>query len=211
VFSIDLLIIIVIMSLIFLRHSVVYKDPTKINYAHVVLALGTIGAMLHFILSPTNDPSIIKESLLSLCVGVLLASVMSIMNQTVAKQEIYSHHVRVNEIGDELSQLNVSIITLQDRINLVTQMESSIHEQIRSVFKEEFEALDTIQSNQKLFITKLEALLLQQQTAMNKFEEFTLSELPSLDNVVHRHIDMLRIAEQDHFNQLKQAAPIKLC
>lgn len=205
-FSIDLLIIIVIMSLIFLRHSVVYKDPTKINYAHVVLALGTIGAMLHFILSPTNDPSIIKESLLSLCVGVLLASVMSIMNQTVAKQEIYSHHVRVNEIGDELSQLNVSIITLQDRINLVTQMESSIHEQIRSVFKEEFEALDTIQSNQKLFITKLEALLLQQQTAMNKFEEFTLSELPSLDNVVHRHIDMLRIAEQDHFNQLKQAA-----
>jgi hypothetical protein len=41
---------------------------------------------------------------------------------------------------------------------------------------------------------------------MKKFEEFTLSELPSLDHVVHRHIDMLRISEQDHFNQLKNVA-----
>lgn len=202
-FSIDLLLVIIAMSLLFLRHIVVYKDSTKINYAHVVLALGIIGAIFHFILSSTNDLNTIKESLLSLSVGVLLSSVMSIMNQTVSKLEARLHHLRVNEIGEELSALFDTLTTLKDRIILVTQIESSIHEQIRTVFKEEFEALNTIQSNQKLFITKLEALLLQQQTAMNKFEEFTLSELPSLDNVVHRHIDMLRIAEQDHFNQLK--------
>lgn len=202
-FSIDLLLVIIAMSLLFLRHIVVYKDSTKINYAHVVLALGIIGAIFHFILSSTNDLNTIKESLLSLSVGILLASVMSIMNQTVSNLEARLHHLRVNEIGEDLSALFDTITTLKDRIILVTQIESSIHEQIRTVFKEEFEALNTIQSNQKLFITKLEALLLQQQTAMNKFEEFTLSELPSLDNVVHRHIDMLRIAEQDHFNQLK--------
>ena len=205
-FSIDLLLVIFTMSLIFLRHTVVYKDPTKINYANVVLALGMIGAFFHFILSSTNDINTIKESLLSLSVGVLLASIMSIMNQTVAKLETYSHHSKVSDISDELASIGNTVATLKDRINLVTQMESSIHEQIRTIFKEEFEALNTIQSNQKIFITKLEALLLQQQTAMNKFEEFTLSELPSLDNVVHRHIDMLRIAEQDHFNHLKQTA-----
>jgi hypothetical protein len=95
---------------------------------------------------------------------------------------------------------------MKDRLELITQMEGSTHEQIRHVFKEEFDALSVIQTNQKHFISKIESLLAQQQSAMNKFEEFTLSELPSLDNVVHRHIDLLRVAEQDHFNHLKTIA-----
>ena len=60
----------------------------------------------------------------------------------------------------------------------------------------------------KLFIQKIESILTKQQVSMEKFEEFTLNELPSLDNVVHRHIDLLRISEQDHFNQLKNAAKV---
>ena len=32
--------------------------------------------------------------------------------------------------------------------------------------------------------------------------------MPWLDNIIHRHIDLLRIAEQDHFNQLKNALGI---
>ncbi len=201
--SIDLLLIIVAMSLLFLRHTAVYKDPTKINYTPVVLALGFISALLHLVLSPILDVNIIKESLLALSVGVLLSAVMSVMNQTVSVLATHEYRLRVNTIGDEIATLSSTITTLKDRIDLVTQMEGSTHEQIRTVFIEEFDALNTIQTNQKLFITKIEALLLQQQTSMGRFEEFTLSEFPSLDSVVHRHIDMLRIAEQDHFNQLK--------
>jgi hypothetical protein len=88
---------------------------------------------------------------------------------------------------------------------MVAQMENSTHEQMRSIFKEEIDALNVIQANQKLFVTKIESLLAQQHSATEKFEEFTLTELPGLDNVVHRHIDLLRISEQDHFNQLKHA------
>ncbi|HEX5330961.1 hypothetical protein [Sulfuricurvum sp.] len=204
--SIDLLLVILGMSLLFLRHISVYKDPTKINYTPVVLGLGFVGALLHFVLSPLIDINIIKESLLSLSVGILLSAVMSVMNQSISVMNTHAIRLRIHEIGDELSTLASSLMTLKDRIDLVTQMESSTHEQIRNVFKDEFEVLNTIDANQNLFITKIEALLLQQQTAMKKFEEFTLSELPSLDNVVHRHIDMLRIAEQDHFNQLKNVA-----
>ncbi|MDD3835841.1 MAG: hypothetical protein PHS42_10315, partial [Sulfurimonas sp.] len=32
---------------------------------------------------------------------------------------------------------------------------------------------------------------------------FTNVQLPELDNVVHKHIDMLRVAEQDHYNKTK--------
>jgi hypothetical protein len=84
-------------------------------------------------------------------------------------------------------------------------MESSTHDQLRSLFKEELDALHGIQNNQKIFVSKIEALLVQQHLSMEKFEEFTLTELPGLDNIVHRHIDLLRVAEQDHFNQLKVA------
>jgi len=204
--SIDLLLIIIAMSLLFLRHTAVYKDPTKINYTPVVFALGFIGALLHFILSAAIDMSVIKESLLSLSLGVLLSTIMSIMNQTVSVINSHTDRFRLHEIGDEITSLAVSVGTLKDRLELITQMEGSTHDQIRHVFKEEFDALSVIQTNQKLFVSKIESLLVQQQSAMGKFEEFTLSELPSLDNVVHRHIDLLRVAEQDHFNHLKNIA-----
>ncbi|DAB39481.1 MAG: hypothetical protein A2023_06375 [Sulfuricurvum sp. GWF2_44_89] len=201
--SVDLLLIIIAMSLLFLRHTAVYKDPSKINYTPVVFALGFIGALLHFILSPAIDMSLIKESLLSLSVGILLSSIMSIMNQTVSVINTHTDRLRLTEITDEITSLSASVTILKDRLELITQMEGSTHDQIRHVFKEEFDALGVIQTNQKHFISKIESLLAQQQSAMGKFEEFTLSELPSLDNVVHRHIDLLRVAEQDHFNHLK--------
>ncbi len=204
--SIDLLLIILAMSLLFLRHISVYRDPTKINYTPVVLGLGFIGTLLHFILSPSIDMHIIKESLLSLSVGILLAAVMSVMNQSVSVMNTHAIRFRIHEIGDEMATLSSLLMTLKDRIDLLTQTENSTHEQIRAVFKDEFDTLHAIQSNQNLFITKIESLLLHQDTAMKKFEEFTLSELPSLDHVVHRHIDLLRISEQDHFNQLKNVA-----
>jgi len=204
--SVDLMLVMIAMSLLFLRHTAVYKDPSKINYTPVVFALGFIGALLHFILSPAIDISVIKESLLSLSVGILLSSIMSIMNQTVSVINTHTDRLRLTEIVDEMTSLTASIALFKDRLELITQMEGSTHDQIRHVFKEEFDALSVIQTNQKHFISKIESLLAQQQKAMGKFEEFTLSELPSLDNVVHRHIDLLRVAEQDHFNQLKNVA-----
>lgn len=200
--SIDLLLIILAMSLLFLRHTAVYKDPSKINYTPMVLALGVIGGLLHFILSGSMEMNVIKESLLSLSVGILLSAVMSVMNQTVSVINTHEDRLRMGKISEEIT----SLMTLKDRLDLITQMEGSTHDQIRHRFKEEFDALNVIQANQKLFITKIESLMAQQQNAMGKFEEFTFTELPSLDNVVHRHIDMLRVAEQDHFLQLKNVA-----
>lgn len=201
--TLDLLLTIFIMSLLFLRHTAVYKDPNKINYTPVVLALGAIGGLLHFILSDGMDTNSLKESLLSLSVGIVLSAIMSVLSQTAAVMKNHDERQRLGGISDEINTLGTSISVIKDRLDLVAQMESSTHDQIRNVFKEEIDALNIIQANQKLFVSKIESLLTQQQSAMEKFEEFTLSELPSLDNVVHRHIDLLRVAEQDHFNQLK--------
>lgn len=204
--SIDLLVSMIVMSLFFLRHTAVYKDPNKINYTPVVLALGIIGGLLHFILSGGMDANVVKESLLSFGFGITLSAIMSVMSQTVSTITTHEYRLRFGTLIDEMTAVSSVLSTLRERLDIVAQMESSTHDQIRHVFKEELDALNTIQSNQKLFVSKIESLLAKQQSAMEKFEEFTLSELPSLDNVVHRHIDLLRVAEQDHFNQLKNVA-----
>ena len=178
--QIDLLISIVIMSLLFLRHINVYKDRNKINYTPIVIGIGMIMGLLHFVMMGDSEGWLLalRESLLTVIVGIVFAAIMSVMSQTQNVANQYADNARIQNIDDEIGSL-------------------------KNLFKEEIDALNVIQSNQKLFIHKIESILAKQEDSMEKFEAFTLTEFPSLDNIVHRHIDLLRISEQDHFNQLK--------
>lgn len=203
--QIDLLIAIVIMSLLFLRHINVYKDRNKINYTPIVIGIGMIMGLLHFVMMGDSEGWLLalRESLLTVIVGVVFAAIMSVMSQTQNVANQYADNMRIQNIDDEVGSLKNLFNTVNGKLGQVAQMEDSTHLQLKNILKEEIDALNVIQSNQKLFIQKIESILDKQQESMEKFESFTLTELPSLDNVVHRHIDLLRISEQDHFNQLK--------
>lgn len=206
-FDVDILISIVLMSLLFLRHISVYKDRNKINYTPVVLALGFGFALFHFVLlgDSTGWLLALREALMSVIVGIILSTIMSVMSQTQYAANQSFENRRLESVSDEVQEIKALMSSLNGSLSRVAQMENTTHEQLKNIFKEEIEALSSILNNQKFFIQKVESVLAQQQLAQEKFEEFTLSELPSLDNVVHRHIDLLRISEQDHFNQLKSA------
>lgn len=210
--QIDLLIAIVIMSLLFLRHINVYKDRNKINYTPIVIGIGVIMGLLHFVMMGDSEGWLLalRESLLTVIVGVVFAAIMSVMSQTQNVVSQYADNKRIQDIYDEIGSLKNLFNTVNGTLGQVAQMEDSTHLQLKNIFKEEIDALNVIQSNQKLFINKIESILAKQQDSMEKFEEFTLTELPSLDNVVHRHIDLLRISEQDHFNQLKNTVKASL-
>ena len=208
--QIDLLIAISMMSLLFLRHINVYKDRNKINYTPIVIGIGIIMGLLHFVMMGEGEGWLLalRESLLTVIVGVIFSAIMSVMSQTQHVTNQYEDNLRIQNIGEEVGVLKKLFSDANEQLAHVSQMENSTQIQLKSLFKEEIDALNVIQSNQKLFIQKIESILTKQQVSMEKFEEFTLNELPSLDNVVHRHIDLLRISEQDHFNQLKNAAKI---
>lgn len=208
--QIDLLIAIAMMSLLFLRHINVYKDRNKINYTPIVIGIGMIMGLLHFVMMGEGEGWLLalRESLLTVIVGVVFSAIMSVMSQTQQVANQYEDNLRIQNIDDELGALKKLFSAVNGKLGQVTQMEDSTQVQLKNLFKEEIDALNVIQSNQKLFIQKIESIMTKQQVSMEKFEEFTLNELPSLDNVVHRHIDLLRISEQDHFNQLKNAAKI---
>lgn len=206
-FAPDVLLSIGVMSLLFLRHIAVYKDSNKINYTSVVIIVGFIGGILHFVLFAEDATAmlVIKESLITLGVGGVLSAIMSAMSQTQSASSSQADRSRLEALIEGIESQGNVLASYNERLSTVTQMESSTHDQLRSLFKEELDALHGIQNNQKIFVSKIEALLVQQHLSMEKFEEFTLTELPGLDNIVHRHIDLLRVAEQDHFNQLKVA------
>jgi hypothetical protein len=204
-FEFDLLFAIVFMSLLFLRHMSVYKDQNKINYTPIVLAIGFISGLLHFVIlgDGVQWVLVLRESFLSIIIGIILSAVMSVMSQTQRASNHSRDTIRMQNLVDEVNGIRYLFDSLNGSLGRIAVMENTTHEQLKSIFKEEIEALGSILNNQKFFIQKVEAVLAQQQLAQEKFEEFTLSELPSLDNVIHRHIDLLRISEQDHFNQLK--------
>lgn len=206
-FEADLLLSMLLMSLFFLRHIMVYKDRNKINYTPVVLSIGVIAALMHIVMVPNDAQMLLalKESLLTFMVGVVYSAIMGVMSQTQNAAYTFSQNARREYLSTQIDELKASMGIIASKMGEMAQMETTTHEQLKEVFKEELEALVMIQNNQKLFISKIESILNQQQTSMEKFEDFTLNELPSLDNVVHRHIDLLRISEQDHFNQLKHA------
>lgn len=208
----DLLIAIVMMSLLFLRHINVYKDRNKINYTPIVIGIGIIAGLLHFIMMGDSEGWLfaLRESLLTVIVGVVFSAIMSVMSQTQHVANQYADNMRIQSIDDDIGTLKNLFSTVNGQLGQVAQMEDSTQVQLKNIFKEEIDALNVIQSNQKLFIHKIESILAKQQLSIEKFEEFTLNELPSLDNVVHRHIDLLRISEQDHFNQLKNAVKSSL-
>ncbi len=206
-FEADLLLSMLLMSLFFLRHIMVYKDRNKINYTPVVLAIGVIAGVMHIVMVSDDAQMLLalKESLLTFVVGVVYSAIMGVMSQTQNAVYAFNQNTRRDDLSGQIEELKGSMGGIASKVNEMTQMENTTHEQLKEVFKEELEALGMIQNNQKLFISKIESILTKQQTSMEKFEDFTLNELPSLDNVVHRHIDLLRISEQDHFNQLKHA------
>lgn len=210
--EVDLLIAIVFMSLLFLRHINVYKDRNKINYTPLVVGIGIIAGLLHFVMMSDSAGWLLalRESLLTVIIGVIFSAIMSVMSQTQNAANQYTDILRLQNISDDIELLKTLFDKVDGQLGQVAQMEDSTHLQLKSIFKEEIDSLNIIQSNQKLFIQKIESILTKQQDSIEKFEEFTLNELPSLDNIVHRHIDLLRISEQDHFNQLKNAAKVSL-
>ena len=206
-FEWDLLVAIALMSLLFLRHIAVYKDPNKINYTPIVLALGFVSGFLHFVMLGEGVQwlLVLREALLSVTLGIVLSAIMSVMSQTQRASGNALQNRQIQILIDDINELGQFFNIFDTALSRISAMENSTHEQLKNIFKEEIEALGSILNNQKFFIQKVESVLVQQQIAQEKFEVFTTSELPSLDNIVHRHIDLLRIAQTEHFNHIKHA------
>ncbi len=205
-FDSDLLLAFLFMAILFLRQISILKQPNKINYAPLMIGIGIISSLVHFIIHPeiSDTVFIVRESLFPLLVSLLLYIVMNILHQTQKSEQARTQHEFTKELIEQITQLKELASEVEKNIILNQSEDKKAQEEVREKFKQDIQALDTIQTNQNMFLEKFDNMETWHKDVSKSFENFTKVQLPSLDDVVHKHIDILRVAEQDHFNKVKE-------
>ncbi|MFA5461195.1 MAG: hypothetical protein WC274_03845 [Sulfurimonas sp.] len=204
-FDIDLLIAFAFMGLLFLRQISIIKQPNKINYAPLMIGIGAISGTIHFIAHPEAAQTllVLKESLIPILVSLILYVVMNILHQTQQAQHSKTEHESTKDFLQQFAQLKEFSGDLEKRLILNQNEEIQSQEHLREKFKHDMKMLDTILENQNKSLQNSLQMREWYENVTKSFEKFTEVQLPSLDSVVHKHIDILRVAEQDHFNKVK--------
>jgi len=204
-FANDLLAAFGLMAILFLRQIVILKQPNKINYAPLMIGIGAVSSIVHFMIHPdTNDfVLLMRESLFPLLVAFILFIIMNILHQTQQSMHARTQDKFTTTLVQEISQLKSFILELEKRMDASQQDTIQTQEDIRNKFVDDIKALDTIQSNQEKFLEKFANVEKWQDDLKQSLNYFSEEQLPQLDDVVHKHIDILRISEQDHYNKLQ--------
>lgn len=202
--SLDLIISFLFMSLLFVRQMFILKEPNKIDYAPLVIAVGVSSFLLHFILSDSKDIlEITKESFFPLLLSVLFFIVMNILHQT--RKSLYAKSK--DEFGtfmlSQLDELRIFMSDLEARMIKSSQADRVAQDAIMQKFKEDLNVLTTISKTQSDFFKQFEDIKMHNKEIAQELEHFINIQLPKLDDVIHGHIDIFRISEQDHFNKIK--------
>lgn len=203
-FDSDLLIAFVFMALLFLRQVAILKKPNKINYAPLMIGIGAISSVVHFIIQPDTSDVILllRGSFFPLLVALLLYIVMNILHQTQQSQTAREQSEFSKVVVSEIAQLKTFILELEERMNTAHKDDRVVQAETREKFKSDIKALDSIKINQEKFIEKFYEVETWHKDVSKSFTYFSEVQLPELDDIVHKHIDILRVSEQDHYNKL---------
>jgi chromosome segregation ATPase len=201
----DLIVSFVIMAILFLRQISILKHPNKINYAPLMIGIGLITSIVHFIIHPEaeNFVLLIRESFFPLLVSLLLFIVMNIMHQTQEKEQDKLHDEFSRIMVEQVTQLKEFMSELEGRLTACQQDDRLAQEEIRTKFKEDIQALDSIQANQTKFLVKFDEMDAMNKNVAKKLQAFADEEMPKLSSILHEHIDILRVSEKDHFNKIQ--------
>jgi archaellum component FlaC len=206
-FSVELLLTFGFMALLFLRQISILKLPNKINYAPLMVAIGGLSSVIHFIIHPDTQDILllIRESLFPLLVSLLLYLVMNILHQTQQTQTAKAQNEFSRVLIEQVGEVKAYMAELEERMKIAKEDDRLAQAEIRSKFKEDIKALDTIQSNQARFLDKFGEMDSWHNDVKYSFDNFTKEQLPKLNSIINNQLDGLRISEEHHFKELNIA------
>ena len=193
-----------LMALIFLRQISIYKQPNKINYAPLILGIGAIASVIHFIISDEHQSVIfvLKGSFIPFLVALMLYIIMNIMHQTQRAENERTQKEFTLALVEQLAQLKEFTQNLEERMQNYAKEELQLKEEFAAKFREDIETLTQLLHNQQRFMDKFEELREWHKQLQELFINFTEFKLPELDGVIHKHIEMLRIANKEQFEKI---------
>lgn len=205
-FDADLLVAFFLMALLFLRQISILKKEHKINYAPLVIGIGLISSIIHFILHPEtiNILLLLRESLFPLLVSLLLYFIMNIMDQTQKSQSKLLQTEFTQTLIGEVSELKGMMEEIESKMIRNQQEDKLYQEDIREKFRHDIKALDAINTNGIKFLEKFDQVQEWHQDINHAFDDFINKQLPELDTIVHKHIDILRVSEQEHYVKISK-------
>lgn len=195
-----------IILFLFWRQLLVFKMSRKINYAPLVLIIGLISSISLFVFSIDMGDlkSDIRFSLLPLLLALVFYMVMYVMYQLKLNSDKAEKEEHERLLGILISNIKEYFGILNDKLCTIESMDEKTLDAVQMALKNELSVFTKLSSQQVMLSSKLEQMYIQEESALLNIQRFLEKEIPDLDTVVHRHIDILRIAQQDHFNKLKE-------
>ncbi len=195
-----------IILFLFWRQLLVFKMRRKINYAPLVLMIGLVSSISLFVFSIEMGDlkSDIQFSLLPLLLSLIFYMVMYVMYQFKLNSDKAEKEEHERLLGILISDIKEYFGILNDKLCVIESMDEKTLDAVQMALKNELSVFTKLSSQQVLLSSKLEQMYIQEESALLNIQRFLEKEIPDLDTVVHRHIDILRIAQQDHFNKLKE-------
>ncbi|MDY0117851.1 MAG: hypothetical protein RBR59_09755, partial [Sulfurimonadaceae bacterium] len=202
--DIDIIIAFVFMTLLFVRQLTIVKQSNKINYAPLMIGIGAIASVIHFVLySQTNNlPLLMRDSFLPFLIALIFYLVMNVLHQT-QERENAKQKIQVQfDLRREIQQLREYVGEIETKLILSEQDDKAVKGNLREHFKQDVKSIESIMHNQEKFLEKFDELESWHQNTNTSLETFTTVKLPELDSTMHEHIRLLRVAEQEHYNKI---------
>ncbi len=180
----------VIMALIFLRHITIYKDPTKLNYAPLIIGIGAIASVIHFIIAPAEADVMftLKGSFIPFVVALMLYIVMNIMHQTQKMAQKRLQEQKLLTLEKKMQELQKSF----DDVLLLSKEDRALIKEIIEREKSKEELLSQMSSNQAFFVQEFQKLHKWQEDLQQIILNFEAFKLPELIQTLHAHLEHLQ-------------------
>jgi hypothetical protein len=192
-----------IILFLFWRQLAVFKIQGKINYAPLVLIIGSISSLSLFIFSSGELKSDIQYSLMPLLMSLIFYMLMYIMYQFKVNDVRVQHNAQEQLLSTLMADIHGYFGVLDEKLSAISSTEEKTLQAIQLTLKNELSSFSELSARQELISKKLEDMYNQEEGALMNIQTFLEQDVMNLDKVVHRHIDILRISEQDHFNKLQ--------
>ena len=132
-FANDLLLSFAFMAILFLRQISILKFPNKINYAPLMIGIGLISSIVHFIINTETENFILllKESFFPLLFALLLYIIMNILHQNQEAENSRSHDLFSKVIAEQMTELKIFMGELEERMNKCQLEDRQSQEEMR--------------------------------------------------------------------------------
>ena len=194
----------VIILFLFWRQLLVFRMQAKINYAPLVLIIGSISSVSLFVFSShegelKND---IQYALMPLLISLIFYMVMYLMYQLKINSARMQQKEHEKLLAVLISNIKEYFSVLDGKLSAIESTDEKTLDAVQLALKNELSVFSQLSSKQEVIFNKLEEMYTQEENALLNIQKFLDKDVMDLDAVVHRHIDILRIAEQTNLNTL---------